>query len=276
MAKKIMITLGVALFLTILFYYSTTDFYASKNLVKAIKNNDIDSVKRIIEDHPDSINQLPSYASDGWQSAMNKQVLYPLTEACRTGNFEIIKILVQNGADVNVNNGITPLSITYTKKCEDWYKISCFLIDNGADLNYTTQYSPNDASVLMDIVQVRPGALANGYEPENNEEVMKAFRYALENCNHDNVNWMRVLQHSVTNDRIEIVKLLLDEKCCDVNDNSVGRTALMFAARDSTPEMIQLLLDYGADKDCKSNEGKTAYDYAVEFDRKDNIPLLEN
>ena len=35
---------------------------------------------------------------------------------------------------------------------------------------------------------------------------------------------------------------------CDVNDVSVGMTALMFAAKDSNAEMTQLLLDRGADK----------------------------
>ena len=117
---------------------------------------------------------------------------------------------------------------------------------------------------MQDIVQNRPGALLSGYEPDNKEEVIKAFNYALENVNHNKVNWMRVLQHSVSNDRIEIVKLLLEQEYCTVNDTSVGITALMFAARDSTPEMVKLLLDYGADKSIKSTDGKTAYDYAVE------------
>jgi len=75
-------------------------------------------------------------------------------------------------------------------------------------------------------------------------------------------------------DELNLVKLFL-EKGADPNCND-GMTPLMVAAKNSTPEIIRLLLDYGADKNCKSNEGKTAYDYAVEFNRKDNIPLLEN
>lgn len=52
-------------------------------------------------------------------------------------------------------------------------------------------------------------------------------------------------------------------------------TALMFAARDSTPEMVQLLLDYGADKSMKCSDGKTAYDYAVEFGKEQIAELLK-
>lgn len=52
-------------------------------------------------------------------------------------------------------------------------------------------------------------------------------------------------------------------------------TALMFAARDSTQEMVQLLLCYGADKSCKSSNGKTAYDYAVQSNNKEIIAMLK-
>ena len=53
-------------------------------------------------------------------------------------------------------------------------------------------------------------------------------------------------------------------------------TALMFAARDSTPEMVQLLLDCGADKNIVSSDGKTALDYAIESNNEEVISILEN
>ena len=254
--------------------YLNSNYHYSKLLLNAIIDENELQVREILEKKPKCVNVYPTLASEGWQSLMDQSIGYPLVEACYTGNIEIIKLLVENGADVNLGARFTPLSFTYNQKPQNWYSISIYLLENGASLDYKTHYAYGN--VLIDIVEGRPGSMSVKYGIENNEEVIKAFRYALENCDHSNVNWMRVLQHSVTNDRIEIVKFLLDEKYCEVNDNSVEMTALMFAARDSTPEMIQLLLDYGADKNCKSNEGKTAYDYAVEFDRKDNIPLLEN
>lgn len=207
---------------------------------------------------------------------MNWRVCYPLNEACVIGNIDLIELLIESGADVNCNDGLTPLSITYSSKVDNWYVISQILIENGASLDYTTEYSGEKSSVLQDIVQNRPGASLSSYEPDNEEEVIKSFNYALENCDHNNVNWMRVLQHSVSNDRIEIVKLLLDQKYCDVNDMTVGVTALMFAARDSTIEMLQLLLDYGADKNIKSSNGNTAYDYAVERGFMELAELLKS
>ena len=252
------------------------NYIESKKLVEAIKSENLYAVEQIINKNPECINTCPSITSKGWHSAMNWRVCYPLNEACSTGNIELITLLIENGADVNCNDGLTPLSITYSSKVDNWYEISLLLLQNGASLDYTTEYSGEKSSVLQDIVQVRSGAGAPGYIPESKEEVINAFKYALENCDHKNVDWMRVLQHSVSNDRIEIVKLLLDQGYCTINDISVGMTALMFAARDSTPEMVQFLLDYGADPSITSADGKTAHDYAVQSNNKDVITILEN
>jgi len=256
--------------------YFNSNYYYSKKLVSAIKEENIIAIQQIIEKKPTCINTYPSIRSKGYHSAMNLRVWYPLNEACATGNIDLIKLLIENGADVNCNDGFTPLSVIYNGKPDNWYEISLILIENGASLDYTTEFSGKDSSILQDIVQNHLGANAIDCIPDQSEEVLLAFHYALENCDHNKVNWMRVLQHSVTNDEIEIVKLLLDQGYCTVNDFSVGKTALMFAARDSTPEMVQLLLDYGADKNLTDSDGKTAYDYAIQFNRTAIIPMLEN
>ena len=256
--------------------FLNSNYYYAKKLVSAIQKKDMTAVRQIVEKRPSCINTYPSVTSKWWQSAMDWRVCYPLNDACATGNIGLIELLIDNGADVNCNDGFTPLSVTYNGKEDGWYDISRILIANGASLDYITEYSGGKSSVLQDIVSSRAGAALPGYIPENEEEVIKAFKYALENINHDNVDWMLVLQHSVSNDRIKIVKLLLDQKYCNVNDTEeTGMTALMFAARDSTPEMVQLLLDYGANKSMKCSDGKTAYDYAVEFGNEQIAELLK-
>ena len=252
--------------------YFNSNYHYSKKLVSAIKEENIIAVQQIVEKKPNCVNIYPTLAPDWWQSLMDESIGYPLVEACLTGNVEIIEILVENGADVNLGARFTPLGLTYFLKPANWYDISLYLLENGASLDYKTPNS--EENVLTDIVAHRPGAVEE--ELENSTEVALAFYHALENCDHSNVNWMRVLQHSVSNDRIEIVKLLLDQGYCTVNDTSVGMTALMFAARDSTVEMVQLLLSYGADKSIKCDEGKTAYDYAVQSNNEDIIAILKN
>lgn len=278
--RKILIILVAVLILAggTLTAFLNSNYYYSKKLILAINEENIIEVQKIIKNKPTCINTYPAITSKWWQSAMDLRAYYPLVHACATGNIELIELLIKNGADVNCNDGLTPLSVTYHSKVDNWYNISLILIENGASLDYVTEYSGGKSSVLQDIVHVRSGAALPGYKPESEEEVIEAFNYALENIDHNNVNWMRVLQHSVTNNRIEIVKFLLDNGYCQVNDNSSdGMTALMFASRESTTEMVQLLLDYGADKTILCDEGKTALDYAIEIGRSEEIiALLSN
>ena len=279
MKRKLFITVSIIVSISILvgcisMMYFNSNYHYSKELILAIRDENIDAVRQIIEEKPTCINIYPSITSKGRHSAMNWRVYYPFNEAIASGNIELIEVLIENGADVNCNDGFTPLSVAYRSKTENWYNISLILIKNGASLNYTTEYTGEKIAVLQDIVHNPPGAWLPGYEPDN-EEVMNAFMYALESCDHNKVEWSWVLRESVLNDKIEIVKLLLDQKYCDVNDTSVGMTALMFAARDSTPEIVQLLLDYGADKSILSYDGKTALDYAEERNRSEVIQILK-
>lgn len=262
---------GVALTIWI-----NSNYYFAKKLVYAIKANDIQTVEQILAINPHCVNTYPQTLPERMLNTIGhaRGLRYPLIEACRNDNVEIVKALLEAGADPNCSAGFTPLSVTYMCKEENWYPISLLLIEYGASLDYVTEISGKDSAILVDIVCVRSGAASPGYIPENGDEVMSSFCYAIKNCDLNKVNWLWVLQHSISSNRIEIVQFLLEENYCNVNaTDSFGWTALMQAACDSTPEMVQLLLDSGADKSYKDSEGKTAYDYAIGKE-KDEIALL--
>ena len=261
--------------------FLNSNYYYSKRLVDAVQEENIELVKQIIEKKPTCVNCVPTLMPEWFHIVVDApRPMYSLYVAVARDNPELIQVLIDGGADVNGVEGRIPLSRAYANKNTNWYAISQLLIENGASLDYVTKYSGGKSFVLQNIVQVRGGAALPGYQAENEDEVIKAFHYAIENCDHSNVNWMSVLQHSVSNDRLEIVKFLLDNGHCDVNDNSDDMTALMFAARDSTLEMVELLLDYGADKSYRDSRGKTAYDYAYEYansaEKQDIIDVLES
>ena len=255
-----------------------SDYYYAKKLVKAIEKEDLVAIEQILEKKPSCVNTYPQILPERmfYRMAEDYGPSYPLTEACRSDNVEIVKILVEAGADVNCNDRLTPLSYTYMCKRNNWYEISLYLIEHGASLDYVTVYYGSKSAVLMDIVQTGSGPAFPGDEPEREEEVLAAFYYAIDHCDHSQVDWMNVLQDSVSDDRVEIVQYLLDEGYCDVNDTSRDMSALMFAARDSTSEMVQLLLDRGADKSYVDSRGMTAYDYAAKEQKAEIMELLED
>lgn len=264
----------VALIIGGIYLTENNDYVCADRLMEAIEEEDIEEVKQIIEKNPDCIDYLPYLMPESYYSLMDIAIMHPLTLACETGNYEIVELLVKNGADVNVSTDLnSPLSITYRTKVDNWYEISTLLIENGADLNYTTSRYGDHVACLQDIAETR-------YESnEDSGQVYAAFIYALEHCDHSKVDWGRVMQYNVSFDRHKNIKFLLEEGYCTANETAKDGsdyTPLMFAARDSDAAMVELLLSYGADKSMVNEDGMTAYDYAVEKEKTEIISLLES
>ena len=75
----------------------------AKELNKAIDAENFDEVNRIISECPEAVNTYPTLAPMWWQGEiLMTTIYYPLSEACKTGNLEMVKLLVENGADVLV------------------------------------------------------------------------------------------------------------------------------------------------------------------------------
>ena len=143
MKRKLYIVIVVVIILAgvTLTAFFNSNYYYSKKLISAIREVNIIAVQQIIEKKPTCINTYPTIMSKWWQSAMGIGVWYPLNEACVSGSIDLIELLIKNGADVNCNDGLTPLSVTYSTKIDNWYEISQLLIQNGASLDYITDYS---------------------------------------------------------------------------------------------------------------------------------------
>lgn len=73
---------------------------------------------------------------------------------------------------------------------------------------------------------------------------------------------------------IETVKslLALGE---DVNQKSLGMTPAIFAARYNQAEILELLLEKGADLSIKCDKGRTAKEYAELSNAKDALLVIE-
>ena len=263
------ITYAIVLNGTVILLILNSNYWYSNKLVSAIYDHDIKKIEQILEKKPGCVNTFPNILPNSITSIIEATSNYPLTIACRLGYMDVVKLLVESGADVNIEDSPTALSAAYNTLSEDWYEISLYLIENGASLDYDTVHH---GGVLEDIVSRHPGEDS----PEGVEKVNKSFFYAFEHCDKSLIDWNRVLFDSITYDRTVIVEFLLDNQYCGVNSYLYPFcTPLMRAIEYERTDIIQLLLDRGADKTMKNDEGKTAYDIALEEGHTDIAQMVK-
>ena len=157
---------------------------------------------------------------DGWTALMH---------AARDGHTEVVKTLIEIGANINIqnDNGDTALILAARRGLTEIVKI---LVENGADMN---------------IKDSRYGRTALIYAAKDSRYGRTALIYAAREG------------------RTEVVKLLIDNGAnMNIKDSRYGRTALDMAAREGRTEVVKLLIDNGANMNIKGRYGRTALDMA--------------
>lgn len=82
----------------------------------------------------------------------------------------------------------------------------------------------------------------------------------------------------INNDTKTVEKYIFDDISINYNDNLSKSTPLMFAIQENHPDIIKILLTYGADATIKNDMGQDAYEFAKLYAEKDgalNVNLLE-
>ena len=189
------------------------------------------------------------------------------------GDIQNLKKYDLTGVDVNyvdVATGETPLICAVRKKPKEFMEIIKFLISlPSIDLNRVDNkkygFPPLSHALQMhriDIVQLLLENGANVNAPSENEK------------NPYNTPLM-IAAWNGWKGKLDEVKLLLENGACiNQQDKGNGFTALIKAAFKDNVEIVQYLLDAGADATICSFSGKTALDYAYEKNFKEIIEIL--
>ncbi len=222
----------------------------SERLYEAIKNKDKEKVAKLLK--------------GGWfRNAIDVNAHFengetPLIAAIHNKDYEMFKFLIKNGADLNQTDtkGNTPLMeavwVADRNMMED-------LLSGGVD---TTIWSQQGFSVV-DIAMIKGLRCWGEYATFLEFLDERGVDIGMQNENGQNVLSVMCRCQDVTRSWAEIMKYLVD-KGIDVNVSTVeGMTPLMKAAAESdSVELVEQLIQHGADMYAQDQYGRTVDDFA--------------
>ena len=186
----------------------------------------------------------------------------PLMYAAAYNNLKLLKLLTDNGADINqldINKDHALNWATYYGHLQAME----FLIKNGADIELSSKHgmavdvgfrlwhADSVAAVFrvhmnLDKIDKKSAALINAIRENNTEEVVKLIKKSADVNAKDELG-TPAINFAIENGNKEIITLLM-EAGADVNSlNRVGQAPITWAARFGQTEILKLLLDNDAD-----------------------------
>ena len=265
-------------------YYSYTD----EEIIDFIKSGDFETIKKLIESKSLDVNynlEINEYSKST-----------PLIQAIEYKQTDIINYLLENNADVNLTLGYsTPLTEAMYDE-----ELVRKLIDLGAYVNLTTEsgFTPLMASTGRNNIAIAELLIEKGADIEaRDDDGINALVYASTYNNEEMVKFLlekgadantvceienehidispTPLMNAAYRGNTNIINMLL-ENGADINyTTDYGMTALMYAASFNQFEAAKVLLENNADTSVTDEYGRTALDLAKSEDYKDIVELLE-
>lgn len=177
-------------------------------------------------------------------------------EAIDSGDYEIVQLLLDRGADANQldgsGNAILPLAAGAGK-----LELAQILLDAGADASGTMSFNVEDIDLLKQAPAIMHAASSN------NPDLVKLLIEHGADPNQTEAGGYRTALHvAAVLDRPAIIEMLLQNGADP--DPPGSRTPLHFASEYQKVRSVQALLAGGADPNAQtSTQGKTALIYAV-------------
>lgn len=244
--------------------------WTPKAFFDAIKEGDIEHVRELLENgaNPnkrDSDGYLPLTLVTSAEFNVSVEIaallleygadpnrpdsLPPLFNASSVGDLELVRLLVDRGADVNKpweTLGRTPLWVA----AQDGHtQIVEYLLDRGASPNQrdTSGWTPLHAAAISGKLEIVKLLLERGTYTDADRE----------SC----------LREAAAYGRSKVVKLLIVQGTDPNKGDEEGYTALHNAARRNDFETVKMLLLHGADPSIKSKRGTLPIHLAIKFPR---------
>lgn len=249
----------------------------------AIESNKIDKLKILLTYNP-NINSKKRQISYLMLAVVNK-------------NYEITKLLINSGADVNyLYSNYSKYTALHYSLIHNSPDISKLLIESGADINISkVSYSTLYVATKHSNVEMMEILLSKGADPDNmamdgyfpllisviNRDISKIkllLKYNV-NINRKYCSKLTVLHYLIYdwNNSVEdcnILELLLASREIDLDYMIHRKTYLMIAVDQGHLDIVRLLIKYGADINFKNDYCATALMYAKRNNNTEMINYL--
>ena len=227
----------------------------------------------------------------------------PILKASEAGAFEVVKTLIQKGANVNdkLSWGYKCTSLAFAIKYNNLELVK-ILVKNGANLESRDEGSntPLLRACMTNRLEIVEVLVKNGAEL-NSHPYWGSFQYGFELTplhitilRTDSLKIMKLLiQYGANLDKqstqghtallmalfegqFEMAKVLIKNgaNVNFININSDGQSPLHLAATKNDPSLTKMLIDHGAEINTKSIHGEDALQLSLDFQKHENFKLI--
>ena len=231
----------------LLLFVGTNSVFSYQPLIDAVKNKNIKRAEEILDQLDSSIKLKEINKAEGMGWPPNNALMW----AVATNNPEMVRLLLDHGANVNEKNTLDarPLNEAIIRNYPD---IIAILLED----KYQADPSLAGISKITPLHQ----AVENVSTPASTVQLLldKGAKSTVEDS-----QGVSPFMRTAILGRDDLLEVFLKHGD-DPNEikNKDNQTALMFSSAFGNLDTVKLLLSFGADIDAKSKDGNTAIDFA--------------
>jgi Ankyrin repeats (many copies) len=254
-----------------------------ERLINAVGDGDLKTIREVLDRHPelvkanteiDQVALMPVDYKGAPRKPREMLALQLLHLAIIRGNVEVMRLLIERGADVNARNadGRLPLHDSFELNHDDFTKI---LLDSGAVVDVCAAAAYGMFDRLREILARHPeeandlqtgnsplGWAAFGHQPES-ARILLQRGAVVDRAPYDAGAWGPAAMVAST----DVARVLLehgaDPNWRDERGNTPIHCVIQSRILRDPAEFVRVLVEFGADLGLRNSDGRTALDEAL-------------